>query len=54
MSVLRKNNVRVDVAGRQAMPFAHGAGCGQGMWRCVEPTLSAPHDSVVAIRDYLR
>ncbi|UOD29838.1 hypothetical protein INH39_31460 [Massilia violaceinigra] len=51
---MRKSNVRVDRASRQAMLFARSVGCGQGMRRVAGPNPSAPPDSVAAIRDYLR
>jgi sigma-B regulation protein RsbQ len=37
MSVMQRNNVRIDGKGRRAMMFAHGFGCDQNMWRFVEP-----------------
>jgi sigma-B regulation protein RsbQ len=37
MSVLERNNVRMNGSGDRAMVFAHGFGCDQNMWRYVEP-----------------
>jgi sigma-B regulation protein RsbQ len=37
MDVLRRNNVKVNGSGHQAMVFAHGFGCDQNMWRYVAP-----------------
>src|SRR3954468_18446672 len=37
MSVLQRNNVRIQGQGERAMMFAHGFGCDQNMWRFVEP-----------------
>jgi sigma-B regulation protein RsbQ len=37
MSVLQRNNVRIEGEGQRAMMFAHGFGCDQNMWRFVEP-----------------
>ena len=37
MSVIERNNVRVQGSGDRAMVFAHGFGCDQNMWRFVEP-----------------
>ncbi|MDM5177578.1 alpha/beta hydrolase [Massilia sp. DJPM01] len=47
MSALIKNNVHVDGAGQQAMLFAHGFGCDQGMWRYVEPAFRADYRTVL-------
>jgi sigma-B regulation protein RsbQ len=37
MSVIERNNVRINGSGERAMVFAHGFGCDQNMWRFVEP-----------------
>jgi len=37
MTVLERNNVRLQGAGDRAVVFAHGFGCDQNMWRFVEP-----------------
>jgi sigma-B regulation protein RsbQ len=37
MSVMQRNNVRIEGKGQRAMMFAHGFGCDQNMWRFVEP-----------------
>lgn len=37
MSVIERNNIRTNGAGKRAMVFAHGFGCDQNMWRFVEP-----------------
>jgi sigma-B regulation protein RsbQ len=37
MSVIERNNVRVQGSGDRAMVFAHGFGCDQNMWRFVAP-----------------
>ena len=37
MSIIERNNVRVQGSGDRAMVFAHGFGCDQNMWRFVEP-----------------
>lgn len=37
MSVLERNNVRINGSGDRTMVFAHGFGCDQNMWRFVEP-----------------
>lgn len=37
MSVLERNNVRINGAGDRTIVFAHGFGCDQNMWRFVEP-----------------
>jgi sigma-B regulation protein RsbQ len=37
MSVMQRNNVRIEGKGERAMMFAHGFGCDQNMWRFVEP-----------------
>lgn len=37
MSVIDRNNVRLNGSGDRAMVFAHGFGCDQNMWRFVEP-----------------
>ncbi|RYG58195.1 MAG: alpha/beta hydrolase [Alphaproteobacteria bacterium] len=36
MTVLERNNVRLNGSGDRAMVFAHGFGCDQNMWRFVE------------------
>ena len=37
MSVLTRNNVKVEGRGMPAMVFAHGYGCDQHMWRFITP-----------------
>src|SRR6201992_1792064 len=37
MSVIERNNVRLQGSGDRAMVFAHGFGCDQNMWRFVAP-----------------
>jgi sigma-B regulation protein RsbQ len=37
MSVIERNNVRINGTGDRTMVFAHGFGCDQNMWRFVEP-----------------
>ena len=37
MSILQRNNVRIQGSGSRAMVFAHGFGCDQNMWRFVAP-----------------
>lgn len=37
MSVLQRNNVRVEGSGSRPMMFAHGFGCDQNMWRLITP-----------------
>jgi len=39
-AVLARNNVTVLGNGPRAMVFAHGLGCGQGMWRLVAPAFA--------------
>ena len=40
MSVISRNNVRVDGKGAVTMVFAHGFGCDQTMWRFLAPAFS--------------
>lgn len=47
MSVMRKNNVQVSGVGTEAIVFAHGYGCDQGMWRHVAPAFAATHKVVL-------
>jgi sigma-B regulation protein RsbQ len=37
VSVIERNNVKLDGSGDRTMVFAHGFGCDQNMWRFVEP-----------------
>lgn len=37
MSVIKRNNVKINGSGSRTMVFAHGFGCDQNMWRFVEP-----------------
>ena len=37
MSSLKRNNIKIEGSGNQAMIFLHGFGCDQIMWRLVEP-----------------
>lgn len=47
MSVLKRNNVRVNGNGGRAMVFAHGFGCDQNMWRFVEPAFRDRYRTVL-------
>ena len=47
MSVLVRNNVKVQGEGRQAMVFAHGFGCDQHMWRLVAPAFEKDFRTVL-------
>ncbi|OON66445.1 alpha/beta fold hydrolase [Hymenobacter sp. CRA2] len=47
LSVLKRNNVTVSGAGRQAMVFVHGFGCDQRMWRLVAPAFEARYRVVL-------
>src|SRR6202012_2970536 len=47
MSVIERNNVRVQGSGNRAMVFAHGFGCDQNMWRFVAPEFEKDHMTVV-------
>ena len=37
MSVIERNNIRIQGSSGRVMVFAHGFGCDQNMWRFVEP-----------------
>lgn len=37
MSIVERNNIKLNGSGDRAMVFAHGFGCDQNMWRFVEP-----------------
>lgn len=47
MSVVQRNNVKVVGDGAQAMVFAHGFGCDQGMWRHVAPAFEEAFTTVL-------
>ncbi|HEY3613459.1 MAG TPA: alpha/beta hydrolase [Gaiellales bacterium] len=48
IGALARNNVRVGGAATGApMVFAHGFGCDQSMWRCVEPAFADEHPTVL-------
>ena len=47
MNVLKRNNVTVSGAGKQAMVFVHGFGCDQRMWRQVAPAFEADYQVVL-------
>jgi sigma-B regulation protein RsbQ len=47
MSIHTKHNVTIAGAGAQTMVFAHGFGCDQNMWRCVEPAFRARYRTVL-------
>jgi sigma-B regulation protein RsbQ len=47
MSVLKRNNVRVEGDGERAMVFAHGFGCDQNMWRFVQPAFRSGFKTVL-------
>jgi sigma-B regulation protein RsbQ len=47
MSVLQRNNVKVQGQGSRGMLFAHGFGCDQNMWRFVAPTFENDFKTVL-------
>lgn len=47
MSVLRRNNVKVEGRGSRAMIFAHGYGCDQHMWRYITPAFAGDYRIVL-------
>ncbi|TGD79640.1 alpha/beta fold hydrolase [Hymenobacter wooponensis] len=47
MNVLKRNNVTISGAGKQAMVFVHGFGCDQRMWRLVTPAFQESHQVVL-------
>lgn len=47
MDVLKRNNVTVSGAGKQAMVFIHGFGCDQRMWRLVSPAFEGGYQVVL-------
>ena len=47
MSVLQRNNVRLEGDGVRPMMFAHGYGCDQHMWRAVAPAFAEDHRLVL-------
>jgi sigma-B regulation protein RsbQ len=47
MEVLKRNNVTVSGAGKQAIVFVHGFGCDQHMWRLVAPAFEGRYQVVL-------
>jgi sigma-B regulation protein RsbQ len=47
MSVIERNNVRINGTGDRTMVFAHGFGCDQNMWRFVEPAFRDRYKTVL-------
>jgi sigma-B regulation protein RsbQ len=47
MSVIKRNNVRIQGSGDRAMVFAHGFGCDQNMWRFVEPEFRSRYRTIL-------
>ena len=47
MTVLERNNVRVQGAGDRAIVFAHGFGCDQNMWRLVAPAFADDYRTIL-------
>lgn len=47
MSVVQRNNIRINGSGPRSMIFAHGFGCDQNMWRFVEPAFRDRYRTVL-------
>ena len=49
--ILKRNNVKVSGRGTRPLPFAHGFGCDQNMWRFVAPAFAEEYR--VVLFDYV-